>query len=295
MWLVKAFLKVPLVFMENILFSIFPLSRPLIEKYLFNPYQFNNWHIKYSKKQFEKFTKKIGGIQNIAGKTILELGPGGSIGFGILALKNGAKKYYAIEDGIHTFLTKNQIIGYRNLLENSPFFDDFFVENNKKFYYNPEKIKFISIGQDSKYSLPDNSIDIIYSCAVLEHVSDLDLCFSEMTRVLRLNGIMNHQVDLRDHIFFQNSLWFLAISNKWFNILFKKTGEYVNRKRFSYYKELFRRNNLEIIEFEKSIVFEGAIPKKLTHLYSEDDLRTLSFNIKLLKNVRDNRKNNFQQ
>ena len=94
---------------------------------------------------------------------------------------------------------------------------------------------------------------------------------------------MNHQVDLRDHIFSQRSIWFLKIGDSVFNTLFSKTGEYINRKRFSYYLQLIKANNLEVVSIEKNILFEEKIDKQLLKQYSEDDLRTLSINITLKK------------
>jgi ubiquinone/menaquinone biosynthesis C-methylase UbiE len=215
----------------------------------------------------------------------LELGPGGSIGFGLLALKQGAKKYYAIESISHAFITEKQLLSYRKLLENNDdLISKYFIKSEDAQYsYNPEFIEFIEVGQDSSYKLSDESIDIIYSCAVLEHVHDLKLCFFEMTRVLASGGIMNHQVDLRDHIFSQKSLWFLNFSDYWFDKFFKNTGEYVNRKRLSDYEKLIHDKNLEILNLEKTILFNKRLPKNLQKRYSEYDLRNLSFNITLKK------------
>jgi len=280
----KAFIKVPLVVLENIFFSIFPNSRPTIERCFYNPYQFNEKHIEYSKKQFEEFVNKVGGITKIKDKKILELGPGGSLGFGLLMLQNGASQYIVIEDGQHTFINKKQMKFYKKLLGNNEVsIKKFFIFKNERYYYNQEFINFIKIDQNSKYDLASDSVDSIYSYAVLEHVHNLDLCFSEMARVLKIGGLMEHQVDLRDHIFSQDSLWFLKISDFWFKFLFEKTGEYVNRKRFSYYNDLIDRYGLKIIEVNKNILFDKALPKKLLSKYSKNDLKILSFNITIEK------------
>ena len=94
---------------------------------------------------------------------------------------------------------------------------------------------------------------------------------------------MNHQVDLRDHIFSQKSLWFLNIPDRFFRIFFSKTGEYVNRKRLSYYLQLFEKNRLEVVSLEKTIVFRGKLSKRLLKKYTKGDLRALSFNVILRK------------
>lgn len=280
----KSFVKVPLILVENVLFSIFPNSRELIEKYIFNPYQFNEKHTEYSKKQFDDFLKKIGGSDAIKGKILLELGPGGSVGFGLLALRHGAKKYYIVENGQHSFITQDQIKSYEKLLNYDEWLiKKFLIKEKSACALNPDFIEFIRINQNLKYAIPTNSVDLIYSCAVLEHVHNLELCFDEMTRVLKVNGIMNHQVDLRDHIFSQRSLWFLNISDSWFNALFKNTGEYVNRKRLDFYEYLAVKHGLKIINLEKSMISGKKISKKLMEKYPKSDLKTLSFNIVLVK------------
>lgn len=277
---IKPFIKVPLVLIENIVFSFFPSSRKIIEKIIFNPYSFGSDHLAYSQRQFSSFLLKVTPLE-IKDKVILELGPGGSIGFGLLALKAGAKEYCAIENGDHTRIDTRTFASYKKILENNhDLISKFFTHDHR---FKSKKIRFIENDQIASYAIPNDSIDIIYSCAVLEHVHNLDLCFSEMTRVLKSGGIMNHQVDLRDHIFSQKSLWFLTMSNRIFRLLFSKTGEYVNRKRLSYYLQLIKKNNLQIVTIEKNTFFNGRLNKNLLKRYTEDDLRTLSINITLKK------------
>lgn len=279
--MLKFLIKTPIVLLENIILGIFPNLRKGIEKFIFNPYYFGKNHMEYTLKQFDEFLHSTD--YELKEKVILELGPGGSIGFGILALRKGAKKYYAIDNGDHAQIHQKLFSAYKKLLKNDCLIDLIFNIDNNSITYKKEKVEFINIDQSSKYALLDESIDCIYSCAVLEHVHDLDLCFSEMSRVLRPGGIMNHQVDLRDHIFSQNSLWFLTISNAWFNKLFKNTGEYTNRKRLSDYTNLAKKYKLKIISLNKKSFSDLAISKKLSELYSDEDLKTSSINITLQK------------
>jgi ubiquinone/menaquinone biosynthesis C-methylase UbiE len=286
---IRSVIKVLLVLVENIFFSIFPNSRPIIEKYIFNPYQFNEKHLEYSKKQFDNFLKKVGGTDTIRGKKLLELGPGGSLGFGILALKNGASKYYAIDENSHSFFNKPEFDIYMQLIENEEIGKQIFIERaDKKFSYNKNRIDFLEIGQTSLLPLPDDSIDVIYSCAVLEHVHDLDSLFSEMHRVLRKGGIMNHEIDLRDHIFSQKKLFFLLIPEKIFRFLFGKTGAYVNRKRASYYEKLVKKLNLEVLNITDTVLKNEKELKKYLKEFSLEDLKTQTINLTLKKDeIRD--------
>ncbi len=277
--LLKPLIKVPLVLMENVLFSVFPKLRPFIERSFYNPLDFRAGHIVYSQKKFQEFLTRLDSHASLEGKTILELGPGGSIGFGLLALEAGAKKYIAIDDGQHTFINPRQIRRYRALLGNDEnTFKRYFIPAGQSWAYNPARIEFATIDQPSRYSVPDQCVDIIYSCAVLEHVHNLDLCFAEMSRVLKPGGYMYHEVDLRDHIFSQQSLWFLTISEFWFRLLFKNTGGYVNRKRVDYYREAARRYSLSTLFFDPTLRYNTTrLPQSLSARHSKSDLDVLAF------------------
>jgi SAM-dependent methyltransferase len=269
--------------MENIIFSIFPMTRPVIERYFFNPLDFKSDHIRYSLEKFNELQENIKPYVNLNEKVLLELGPGGSIGLGLLALKNGIKKYIAIDDGTHTFINKKRLSHYSMLLKNKTHsLKKYFIEKNGRLTYNPESISFVNIDQKSRYPIPDRSVDIIYSCAVLEHVHNLDLCFSEMARVLKDDGIMYHEVDLRDHIFSQRSIFFLSIPETWFRLFFSHTGGYVNRKRVSAYENLAKKYGFLVTNKETIFRYERAdIPKPIRLRYSENDIRTLVFSFTL--------------
>lgn len=272
----KAYIKVPLVLGENLLFFLFPRLRPLVEKYLYNPLDFKQDHILYTQKKFQEFLNYT--EADLQGKTLLELGPGGSLGFGLLALEQGLDKYIAIDDGLHTFISNEQLLGYKKLIgKGDATLTKYFSKTHQGWQYRPEKIQSAVINQTSIYPLPDASVDIIYSCAVLEHVHDLALCYSEMSRVLRPGGIMYHEVDLRDHIFSQQSLWFLTIPQKWFHALFSRTGAYVNRLRISDHKKLAARYHFRISKIAVPQKFTSpSFPKKLASLTPEDR-ETLTF------------------
>jgi len=53
------------------------------------------------------------------------------------------------------------------------------------------------------------SVDMIYSQAVLEHVNDLNNTYEAMYRWLKHGGVMSHQIDFKSHAIFKkwNSHW----------------------------------------------------------------------------------------
>ncbi|MEE9604272.1 MAG: methyltransferase domain-containing protein [Candidatus Scalindua sp.] len=72
---------------------------------------------------------------------------------------------------------------------------------------------------DSTKCIHDDTIDIIFSHSVLEHVNDLIELFCELKRLLKNDGCMIHIVDYRDH-FFKYPFHFLQFSEKTWNTLF---------------------------------------------------------------------------
>jgi len=263
-------IKLPLVLVENVVFCIFPKLRPFVEK-IYNPYYRQNFK-EYIEKQYNLFRKSIDKYKSLKGASLLELGPGGSIGFGLLAIKDGVSSYYAIDDGNHLNEKKLQTI-YEEL-----------IGNKTQLVIAKRKVKVTKLNRDFSYRLPDSTIDIVYSCAVLEHIKDLDGAIKEMSRVLKTGGIMYHHVDLKDHIFSNKSLFFLAIPQKIFNFFFYHTGEWVNRVRLLEYKRLFAKNNLKILKLELKEKWCKTIPFYLRSSYKPKEIECLSFVIVLQKN-----------
>ncbi|MCY4397033.1 MAG: class I SAM-dependent methyltransferase [Rhodospirillaceae bacterium] len=70
----------------------------------------------------------------------------------------------------------------------------------------PSNISHISLDATDLSSFSDNSFDLVYSSNVLEHVEEIDLCLSEIYRVLRPSGIGIHSMPSRHWKVF-NSLY----------------------------------------------------------------------------------------
>ena len=79
-----------------------------------------------------------------------------------------------------------------------------------------------------------------------------------------------HQIDYRDHIFSQKSLFFLEIPDLFFDFFFKNTGMWVNRLRHSQWIDLFKTlNNLKTIKIDKQIS-DLPLIKKQSQSTTED-------------------------
>jgi len=170
-----------------------------------------------------------------APRTVVELGPGDSIGIGLMAVLTGVEEYYALDTVRHASSETNLLVFDEliNLLsaqvpipcdgqfsEILPELDDYgfpsdiLTGTRLTQTLAPERLKRLrSLLTESLprrticYLVPiarireisGNSVDLIISQAVLEHVDHLEEIYAECFRILRPGGFMSHQIDLRCH------------------------------------------------------------------------------------------------
>ena len=113
-------------------------------------------------------------------------------------------------------------------------------------------------------SLPDASVDFVFSNTVLEHVDQAGIhrLFTEMRRVLRPGGYMLHLIDLSDHFSHQDktitSINFLQFSDKEF-ARYNTRFLFQNRLRASQWQHIFASHGFEIRHCQANID-QRAIP-----------------------------------
>ncbi len=236
------------------------------EKIIFNPYFIPSVKEEQIKEQAQSLLKELGDIQN---KTILELGPGGDCLLACHLLKAGAKKIILLDVENYIHVPSTEKIKYRSI------YPEVFDKNDN---LNSEKIQTISYREDGTIPLNKESVDIIYSMAVFEHVNKANALLLEIQRILTPSGISYHQIDFRDHVFQQSSLLFLFFPNWLFNLLFSQTGMWTNRIRYSQWKKMFKENNFILIKekttTEKIEAFNQSHIRKLKSTLSIDDIIT---------------------
>jgi SAM-dependent methyltransferase len=102
--------------------------------------------------------------------------------------------------------------------------------------------KYFSQGLASLKNIPDQSIDFIWSHAVLEHIRAQQFVdvMQELCRILKPTGICSHQVDLRDHL--GGGLNHLRIGTQlWEQDWFANSGFYTNRINYEQMLKLFNQ------------------------------------------------------
>lgn len=242
-------------------------------------------NIEYAFSVFQKHIEKAN-LGNLDNKIICELGPGDSLATALIAYSYGARSIL-IDAGN---FASNDLSFYRNL-------NKFLKDKGLKYIVNINNIsniyellsncnsKYLTNGLVSLKSLKDNSLDMIYSQAVLEHVpkSETGELIIEISRVLKKNGVSTHQVDLKDHL--GGGLNNLRIpSSLWETKLFSTSGFYTNRISLSEYINFFKIANLNY-QISKNMWIEPPIISK--HVSSEfinrkkEDFMVKDFFVKL--------------
>ena len=202
-------------------------------------------NIEYAFNVFKKHIEKAK-LENLDNKIICELGPGDSLATALIAYSHGARTIL-IDAGN---FASSELSFYKKL-------NEFLKSQNLKYIENFDSIsdiyelldicnsKYLTNGLISLKSLKENSINLIFSQAVLEHVpkNELGNMIIEFSRVLKKNGVSTHQVDLKDHL--GGGLNNLRIpSSLWETKLFSTSGFYTNRISLSEYINFFKIANL---------------------------------------------------
>jgi predicted SAM-dependent methyltransferase len=231
------------------------------------------------------------GYKDLKGKTILELGPGDSIGTALIAASHGAKSIL-VDAGIFAV---QDVQVYKKLAE------DLIVAGLK-----PPDISdantvtdilkicdslYLTQGLSSLHSLKTSSVDFVFSQAVLEHIRKNEFIetVKEMRRILVSHGCASHRVDLKDHL--QNSLNNLRFSESiWESSIFADSGFYTNRIRYSQMLGLFKDAGFNVNVFK--IDRWDKLPINRKHLnisyanLADEELLVKGFDVVLSASIR---------
>lgn len=257
----------------------------------------------------------LGTADNDIPKVVAELGPGDSLGIGLAALLSGCKKLYAF-DVIKYWDSERNLIIFDELvelfkqraaipdqteyalvkpdLENYNFPSDLLSEawlqealsTNRLSQIrkeiadaeNPEN-NFIQvqIPWNDSAILKNNSVDFIYSQAVLQHIEDLEGTYTAMKKWLKPLGIMSHTIDFKSmgttqtwngHWTYNDLEWKIVRGGKSFLI---------NRHPCSYHLNLHQDNGFQIMKTQDDRSANTLMPYKLAKRFrhlKDNDLTT---------------------
>eukprot|EP00933_Yihiella_yeosuensis_P080127 TRINITY_DN9353_c1_g1_i2.p1 TRINITY_DN9353_c1_g1~~TRINITY_DN9353_c1_g1_i2.p1 ORF type:complete len:423 (-),score=68.41 TRINITY_DN9353_c1_g1_i2:245-1513(-) len=124
--------------------------------------------------------------------------------------------------------------------------------------------------------VPVDGVDISFSLAVLEHISDVQTSFASLARVHRKSSLTCHQVDMRDHRNWARPWDFFLLTDKEFRDMtlgnsFYGHPYFGNRLRLSEFMGAAALNGFEIVYLERQ--HESATEEGLK--YAKDVLKKL--------------------
>jgi len=271
-WFVKISVKLVL--------SRLPISRPFLNR--IGIFRHGSMvEPDYAWEIFERHLK-LAGVR-LQGKSVLELGPGDSVGNGIIAFAMGAERSVLIDAG--DWASKS-LEGYRRFVD---WLCDHLPEQDRlksarrdwatfEDMLSTYRISYLTEGLGSMRKLPADCIDYCFSEAVLEHVRVDD--FSETMRQLRrivIDGAVgSHVIDYKDHL--QLGLNNMRFSRRvWESDCFTRSGFYTNRLRHPDIVDAFRAAGFDVVS-DQPVLWDALPPSACgihpeLRRYTADELR----------------------
>lgn len=256
---------------------------------------------------------------------VAEVGPGNSLGIGLAALLSGATKYYAFDIVKFSNIRKNLEVFYELVdlfkrRENIPYAEFTNVKPNLSSYEFPSQIlsehrlnetlkqsriqaieKAITGSNNDNtrdiqifYYVPwydsaiikNESVDMILSQAVLEHVDNLPYIYEALYEWLKPGGFMSHQIDFRSHITAKewNGHW--TYSDSLWRLMKGRRPYLINRQPNSMHVNLARKAGFEIVCHikckDRSRIDRNRLASRFKKM-SHDDLITSGAFIQAIK------------
>lgn len=190
------------------------------------------------------------GLESAKGITCMELGPGDSLFSALIARSWGASRTYLVDTGhyassnVRRYQSMARFLAGRgaevNWAEQCATLEQF-LEASSALYFTE--------GLRSLAAIPDGSVYLIWSNAVLEHVRRREFLplMRELRRVQSPDGAAVHCVNLKDHL--DAALNNLRFREKvWESEFMARSGFYTNRIRMQEIIVLFREAGYETIQ-----------------------------------------------
>ena len=249
--------------------------------------------------------------------SVAELGPGRSLGLGLAALISGSNRYYAfdvieqvnskrniaiLEDLIELFHNKSDIPGedefpqIKPLLKSYNFPSHILTRSHINNSLRPERLNLLrnlvrrkNYGHNSifqiKYSAPwydseiveENSIDMVLSQAVMEHVTNISEAYERLYQWIKPGGFMSHKIDYRSHG--NSELWngHWTYSDLLWKLIHGRRTFTINREPHSKHIELTEKMGFNLICNIQDKDYSGIQRHQLSDKFaflSDSDLNT---------------------
>ena len=224
----------------------------------------------------------------LAGKTLMEYGPGDLPAVAVLMVAMGAEKVYCVDRFPLVNLSSRNLGVLQKLIDGCEgerlerLLSCLKDKDDLSQGFDARRIEYLV--KPSGMSGLNDVVDLVYSRAVLEHVNDLPGTFADMLRAMRVGARSIHLVDLRSHgLHKTNVLDFLAWSPTLWSLMYSEKGV-PNRWRVNEYRRILAELKVSANLFEPTAFASPAeiadIRGNLAPLFrdvSDADLAWLGF------------------
>ena len=226
-----------------------------------------DYDVEYAKNTFHKFMNAIalcGGLRD--GLKLIELGPGTDFGAQLLLASAGVDVTVA-DRFLARWNPNYHPMMYRRLADE---WDGPKGELEKALAsggYGATRLALREEAAEHMPSQPDGNFDIVYSNAVLEHITDLGRVTNEIARITKPDGYGYHQIDWRNHRDFSRPLDHIVLKEgTFYNLAEESHWEIGNRFRSIEFWAHFEAVGFEVRD---RIVNEWATPAYLAEITPE--------------------------
>lgn len=244
--------------------------------------------------------------------TVLELGPGASLGIGLAALISGASRYLAVDVVRRADKATNAVVlrdlvalfqaraprptaswpDYDAYLDRRHFPGHILDEDRLGRSLAGERLALLaqavasleptSSGPTIVYEtwadrepFGEGEVDLVLSHAVLQHATDLDRVYKSCRRWLKPGGWMSHQIDFSAHGI--TDVWngHLQYSERLWGLVAGRRAYFLNRERCSTHLALLRANGFEVVSVIRQSRLDGLDRSLLARRWrhiSDEDL-----------------------
>ena len=194
----------------------------------------------YAEEVFDRYLRDAGlAPSGLAGKRVVEIGPGDNLGAAFLFALHGAE-VWTLDAFVVTREPGADEATAEALAQRAAFGDR--TESPLNVLHTVHTVYGVPLERATDV-LADGTFDLVLSNAVLEHVHNLDAALSQLDALLAPGGLQVHAVDLRDHGVFSRAgiheLAFLGVSD----LVWRRMGDNIglpNRRRMSAYRSAMR-------------------------------------------------------
>ena len=276
MWFLKIFLK--------IILSRLPIEQKIFRKIGIFRYGGMN-QLDYSKRIFFGHLRDLKSFKDINEPVILEIGPGDGVATAIYSRVYNSPKVYLIDikEVADTNISKYKDIIFS--LKDEKNFQNINFSSLKSIsdLLNEFNTSYLTDGLKSFKKIENSSVDYIFSHSVMEHIrlSTLDEMIEEMNRVLKVGGLVSHNINYNDHL--SDSLNNLRFPKRiWESNFFANSGFYTNRVPAIEMHKKFVESGFEIVyqnfgSWEKLPLKRKYIHKEFSK-YSDKELNNCTSN-----------------